>query len=80
MFSIDHTLAIELRRLHPNNEIPLRLFTDSKRLFDVIKNGSKTYERRLILDASSTRQDFKRHEISDIGFVRSVDNADGLNN
>lgn len=32
-----------------------------------------------MLDISATRQDFKRHEVSDIGFVRSEENiSDGL--
>ena len=79
MFDLAFTLAEELRSLHPHNVIPVSLYTDSKSLFDVISKGSRTAEKRLMLDIAAAREGFLKHEISDIGFVRTKFNlADGL--
>lgn len=79
LFDAAYTLADELRQLLPKFPIPVRLFTDNKSLFDVISKGSRTAEKRLMLDIAAAREGFWKHEISDIGFVRSNNNlADGL--
>ena len=59
--------------------VPMHLLTDSKSLFDIISKGSRTSEKRIMFDIHATRESYKNHEISNIGFVRSCDNlADGL--
>ena len=62
-----------------NRAVPMHLMTDSKSLFDIISKGSRTSEKRIMLDIHSARQAYQAQEISNIGFVRSCDNlADGL--
>ena len=59
--------------------VPMHLLTYSKSLFDIISKGSRTSEKRIILDIHVTRSAYQVKEISNIGFVRSSDNAaDGL--
>ena len=59
--------------------VPMHLMTDSKSLFDIISKGSRTSEKRIMLDIHAARQAYQAQEISNIGFVRSCDNlADGL--
>lgn len=74
MFDAAFTLREELRALHPGSSIPLTLYTDSKTLFDVISKGTRTSEKRLMLDIACTREGFKTHAINDIGFIRSSEN------
>lgn len=54
--------------------IPLQLLTDSKCLFDVISKGSRTSEKRMILDTAAAREGIKEGVASDIGFIRSSTN------
>lgn len=78
MFDAAHTLASELQTL-TSRITPLQLFTDNKSLFDTISRGSRTSEKRLMLDVFAAREGYKTGLISDIGFVRSQFNlADGL--
>ena len=78
MFDVAATLSQELE-LILGRKVPVQLFTDSKFLFDVISKGSRTSEKRTMLDIAAARQGFKNKVISDIGFVRSSKNvADGL--
>ena len=59
--------------------VPLHLFTDSKSLFDIISKGSRTSEKRIMLDVHAAREGYKAKLISNIGFVRSSHNlADSL--
>ena len=79
LFDTEITMAKELSWLCAKPSLPIKLFTDNKSLFDVISKGSKTYEKRLMLDIACAREGFRSREISDIGFVRSSENiADGL--
>jgi len=78
MFDIAVTLAEEIRTIYKRH-IPLHLLTDSKALFDIISKGSRTSEKRMMLDIAAAREGFRDRVISDIGFVRSSENlADGL--
>jgi hypothetical protein len=62
-----------------NTRIPIRMYTDSQSLFDVISKGSMTAERRLQIDIALAREGFDRRWISDIALVASHDNlADAL--
>lgn len=80
MIDVSHTLTEELRHLHPRSNEPVKLYTDSKILFDVISKGSWTSEKQLMLDIPTAREGFSKFEISYIGFVRTSDSiADGLN-
>lgn len=72
------TLSQELHLL-VSKLIPVQLLTDSKCLFDVIAKGSRTSEKRTMLDVAAAREAFRDKTISDIGFVRSSHNpADGF--
>ena len=51
--------------------VPMHLLTDSKSLLDIISKGSRTSQKRIMLDIYATRQAYNSNEISNIGFVRS---------
>ena len=62
-----------------NRSKPLHLLIDSKSLFYIIGKNSRTSEKRLMLDTSTTREAYNSEQVSNIGFVRSSYNlADGL--
>ncbi len=69
------TLAAEIGAVY-GRKIPVQLLTDSKSLFNVISKGSRTSEKRMMLDIAAAGEGFRDRIISDIGFVRSL--ADGL--
>lgn len=78
LFDVSASLASELGQVY-GRKIPVHLFTDSKSMFDVISKGSRTSEKRTMLDIAAAREGFADKTISDIGFVRSSENlADGL--
>ena len=78
LFDRAATLAAEIGDIL-GRKIPVQLLTDSKSLFDVISKGSRTSEKRVMLDIAAAREGFRDKVISDIGFVRSSQNlADGL--
>ncbi len=78
LFDVAVTLTAELGDVF-GRQIRVQLFTDSKSLFDVISKGSRTSEKRMMLDIAAAREGFRDKLISDIGFVRSSKNlADGL--
>ena len=57
----------------------MQILTDSKSLLDVISKGSRTSEKRMMLDIAAAREGFRDKVISDIGFMRSsLNNAEGL--
>ena len=73
-FSIRSQIEHALRRC-----LALHLLTDSISLFDIISKGSRTREKRIMLDTYATRESYENQETSNIGFVRSNHNlADGL--
>ena len=49
-------------------------FDRSKLFFDIISRGSRTREKRIMLDIHAARQSYRNRQISKIGFVRSNDN------
>ena len=52
---------------------------DTKLLFDITSKGSRTIEKRVMLEIHATRQAYQRQEISNLGFVRFEDNlVDGF--
>ncbi len=76
--NVAYTLSQDLENLLDHN-VPVQLFTDSKCLFDVISEGSRTPEKRMMLDIAAAREGFKSKAICNIGFVRNSNNiADGL--
>lgn len=59
--------------------VPLRIFTDSKQVFDVITRGKRPTERRLAIDPTGAREAYERREIDRVGLVRGLENpADSL--
>ncbi len=78
MFDVASSLSFDLSTVLMKS-IPIHLFTDSKCLFDAISKGSRTSEKRIMIDISAAREGFKDKVISNIGFVRSQNNiADAL--
>ena len=75
MFDCCLTLTEDLRSIMQDRFIPLHLYTDSNSQVDVISEGTKTAEKRLMLDIAAAKEAFGKKEISDIGFVRSNDNT-----
>lgn len=78
--AFDHAFVIQhdLRRIlkHP---IGMKMFTDSKQLFDVITRASHTTEKRLMVEITAARESYNRYEISTVGLVAGdVNPADGL--
>ncbi len=51
--------------------VPMHLLTDSKSLFDIISKGSRTNEKRIMLDTHAARHAYQNQEISNIG-IRKV--------
>ncbi len=76
----DHALALKSQLEQATRRpVPMHLLTDSKSLFDIISKGTRTSEKRIMLDVHAAREGYKTREISNIGFVRSSENlADGL--
>ncbi len=56
--------------------IPLTTLTDSKQMFDVITRGSRTTEKRLMIDVAAAREAYNRHEIFNVAGEDNL--ADGL--
>lgn len=78
MFYASYTLTGELST-STQHQLPLRLLTDNKSLFDSISKGSRTSEKRLMLDTAAAREGYRISAVSDIGLVPSEGNlADGL--
>ena len=62
-----------------NRSIPIRMYTDSKSLFDTITKRSQTKEKRFMIDLFTVRQAYKNKEISNVAWVRSEYNlADAM--
>ena len=75
-YMIRHDLQVLFHR-----NIPLKMFTDSKQLFDVITKSSSTTERRLMIDVAAVREAYHSFEISEVGLVRGSTNmADAFTN
>eukprot|EP00171_Calliarthron_tuberculosum_P023142 IDg23142t1 len=65
LFDRTSTLAAEIGTIY-KKRIPVQLLTDSKSLFDVISKGSRTSEKRMMLDIAAARERFRDKVISDI--------------
>ncbi len=68
MFDACFALSVELGHVLNRKSIPVKLYTDRRSLFDAISKGSRTSERRLMLDIAAAREGFREKAISDIGF------------
>lgn len=78
LFDSAFTLSSELSKVL-QQKILVQLLTDSKNLFDVISKGSKTSEKRTMIDIAAAREGFRDKNISDIGLVPTNNNiADSL--
>ena len=55
-------------------ELPVKVFTDSKSLFDAISKNAIMTEKSLIVDVPGRRESYIVHKISDIGWIRSKHN------
>lgn len=53
-----------------HKQIPVIMFTDSKKLFDNINRGKRTTEKRLVIDIKSAGEAYKKFEIHAIGLIR----------
>jgi len=77
-FDAAYILKHDLERAY-GQPLPLVMLTDSKQIFDVITRASHTTEKRLMIDVAAARDAYNKHEISNVGLVKSEHNvADGL--
>lgn len=77
-FDAAYIIKHDLERIY-RQRLPLVMLTDSKQMFDVITRASHTTEKRLMIDVAAAREAYNRHEISNVGLVRSEHNVpDGL--
>jgi len=77
-FDAAYILKHNLERVY-DQPLPLVMLTDSKQIFDVITRASHTTETRLMIDVAAARDAYNKHEISNVGLVKSDHNiADGL--
>ena len=73
-FAITHTFECILGR-----KVELRVFTDSRTLFDSIISFCSMTEKRLLIDIACLRQAFRSGELANLGWIRSCENvADAL--
>lgn len=80
-FNASYTLAKDMEKLFERKKVTVQVLTDSKSLFDITSKGSRTSEKRLMVDIACAREQYRNFDIDDIGFVWSGDNiADGLTN
>ena len=63
-----HTQTI---RIHPQASDTCIHAPDSKILFDIISKGSRTNEKRIMLDIYAARKAYKELEISNNGFLET---------
>lgn len=59
--------------------VPLKIFTDLKQVFDIITLGKRPTECRLSINVAAAREAYQKMEIDAVGFVRGNKNpADAL--
>ena len=77
-FDAAYILKHDLERVY-DQPLPMVMLTDSKQMFDVITRASHTTEKRLMIDIAAAQDAYNKHEISNVGLVKSEHNiADGL--
>ena len=77
-FDAAYILKYDLERVY-NQPLPVVMLTDSKQTFDVMTRATHTTEKRLMIDIAAAREAYNRHEISNVGLVKSEHNiAEGL--
>lgn len=60
-------------------EIPLKVFIDSRTVFNTVTKGSSTLEKRLQIEAYALRQSYNRGELNQLSWIPSEQNiADAL--
>ena len=69
MFNSSFVLAEEPRRLLRPTAINLKLSTESKCLFDVISEGTRTAVETFMLDILCAREGLRKHDVVDMGFL-----------
>ena len=72
-FDYAYTMKHDLENI-TGRTVPLKMFTDSKSLFDIITKSFSTTERRIMIDVQAVRNGYDKREISDIGFIRPHSN------
>lgn len=68
-FVIQHDLQLILKQ-----NVPIRMFTDSKQVFDAITKSSCTTERRLMIDLHSAKESYDKFEIDNVALISSNQN------
>lgn len=77
-FDISTTMRLTLNMVF-NRLVPLKLYTDSKSLYDSLVRINSTTEKRLLVDLHMLRQSYERREISDVYWIPTGQNpADAL--
>ena len=77
-FDTAYMIKRDLEEILKQN-VPLKMLTDSKSLFDVITRSSQMSEKRLMIDIAGVREAYRNMEICDIGHIRTANNpADAM--
>lgn len=66
-FNPDFSLPNELNRMNPGYKTSICLHTDTKSFFDIISKGSRSSERRTMIEIAAAKEASKEDEVSDIG-------------
>lgn len=73
-FSLKRTASLQL-----NKKVDMKLFTDSRTLFDTTMSLCNTTENRLLIDIFCLREAYRNGELRHLGWIRTKHNlADSL--
>lgn len=68
-FDTSFTIAADVTRIFQRN-ISVRMYTDSKQVFDVITRGKRPAKKRLAIDVMSAREAYRGFGIDRVGIIR----------
>lgn len=71
LFDATYSLPAEIELFLGTEKLAIILLMDSSLLLDVIHKGTRTDEKRLMIDVSSIREGYHTDEISKIGSIPS---------
>ena len=72
-FDITSTISLSVQEIYGRN-IPVRIYTDSKCLYDNVVTLGSTTEKRMLIDLSILRESYECREIDDIYWIPSCQN------
>lgn len=77
-FHAGYDLQQDLRTSY-GKDVSIKMFTNSKQIYDAITKGKRTTDMSKMLDLMAMREAYQRFEIHSVCFIKGVDNpADSL--